>query len=947
MPTIKADMAPFEAPAFGGPWSIGGAIRWGKSGEPVAFATVRLFASSLSAPLGEGVTDGQGAFTIRFAFGAVEELDQRTHEVYLVVADAEGHILLDTHETPLQLMSKTWEVELTVPGDAADVGFLGAAARPTVQVGPMELDAEAVAEAKPEVVLDIARLLVGQEVDAAALKKIEALSPELLPARSAQRTLSTTPILMTIEALIALKGWPREVALEVDRILQMDQFGFFHSPYLTPNFSITYQTEGPAAPNPSTAAEQVFEPGAVPPQPIGTLLQDEHPTYVRRVGFWLERALAIYIQPPFSMRNPAAGGRIPVVINSAPFGGANPTTFYINNQLPPDIICAVAVHELFHMVQFKYAGNGPWKYSMMEGGAVVAEDAVADRMNRYLDEAGVNFNGVGVLANPALSLINAGYKASLFWRYVAEQQSPDIADPIIGAETYRALIEQCALGSWSTDDIRAAIRKLPYYADFYEFAFLDPARLDRTSSETIFGNYALACYLKELGANVPDRRFDFMEDEEDIRIDDILKPMIPSIQLQATLAPVKLAGTGTVKPVAAAAFVGQVNSFAHCFYEVAVEPAVTNVDVRFKGSAGLTSAIFQVALIDQDNRVRDIIRTDARDFAKRLTNLIADKRLRRIGLVVSGANSSGSFSLSVSPAPPAPDVMITRWHSAQKTEYEIDSRNWAWTWVSPDVWVDNDGNGVADSLVFFNYNNKLHIRLHNKGNAAAQGIQVQLWYQNAAAGLSPGGWIPVRNKAGVVQVLTGLTLPPGTSKDWVVRWSPTPAAGSTHFCIRVVVTAPGDPNTDNKRALSNFGVVRIRPLGRIDLPILRANPFPIPRPITLRVIPRLPSELRLSPRDLQRETVVLQPGESVHEALRVEHRRIVAPPGGVVPPPILRPDPLAMYPTDARALPPGIAGRPMITVVNEVEGALIGGFTFLVGFEGEPPPDEARDMPAR
>ena len=38
-----------------------------------------------------------------------------------------------------------------------------------------------------------------------------------------------------------------------------------------------------------------------------------------------------------------------------------------------------------------------------------------------------------------------------------------------------------------------------------------------------------------------------------------------------------------------------------------------------------------------------------------------------------------------------------------------------WTWVSPDIWVDNDDNGVADRVVWFDVDNKLDIRLAQQG----------------------------------------------------------------------------------------------------------------------------------------------------------------------------------------------------------------------------------------
>src|SRR5690606_22699186 len=118
----------------------------------------------------------------------------------------------------------------------------------------------------------------------------------------------------------------------------------------------------------------------------------------------------------------------------------------------------------------------------------------------------------------------------------------------------------------------------------------------------------------------------------------------------------------------------------------------------------------------------------------------------------------GNYSISVNPAPPSPDVMVTRWNTRRRKEYEIDSSQWSWTWVSPDVWVDNDGDGSADDVVHLNQDNRLCVQLHNKGNADASGVAVDFFYQDAAGTLSPTGWLPVEDPSGVVQALTGLSL---------------------------------------------------------------------------------------------------------------------------------------------------------------------------------------------
>jgi len=913
------------------PPAIAGVVH-SDAGLPLAGAMVAVYENSPTAsePISQTYTDDDGGFSI--------DLNDRhqARDLRIGVIAKDGQVLITPDGTSVHLNGASLGVDLTVPPDVLPERQ---PLHPTVRLGPLRADAQIVAEAEPQLALDTARLLIGEKVSAASRKRVAMLFPDVGLVEKRVEPLCYTSVLEALEALIARKRWGRDVALSCDAILG-NYDSSFAATYNCPNFSISYDT---TQVDPDTSAATVYDPGTNPPVAIGSLPAGGPPTYVKRVCFWLERALAAYTSPPFSMLNPAGGGRIPVVINTSPYGSASPSgTFYLNNALNADLMCAVAVHELFHMVQFMYGGpSGTWRQSVFEGGAVFAEDTAADRMNRYLDEAGTNFNGAGVMSNPNLSLDTASYKCSLFWRYISEQQSGDVSEPFIGVETYRRVLELCSAGSYSAANVKQAIRELPWYQDFYDFGYLDAARLDRTSSETTLGNYALACRLKDLGIDVPDRRFEFIEDEENIYIDEV----IPGAPLQSSLASVTLSGTSTISPSMSALWNGSVNKYAHRYYEVTIDPAVTNVQIDFTAGAGLTSRIFQIAQIDADGAVRDIHRTDAATYSKRITSERGGVKLSKLVLIVTGADSAGTFNLTAAPAAPAPDVMVTRWHSAMTTEYEIDSYGWAWTWVSPDIWVDNDNNGVADSEVVFNYDNKLHIRLHNKGNAAASGIGVQFWYQDASPGLSSATWLPVQNTGGTTQTLSGLTLGAGTSNDFTVDWSPVPSGTSNHFCIRAVVSVPGDPNTDNKRVLSNFGNVRVRFRKFMDLSLVRRNILDRIGPVSTRVIPRLSPDLQIEMRDLKRlDSLPLAPGDETIDTLRLshrdvgpvfEHRHEDLDVGEHVAHLSPAPDARGHYVADQRTLPPGIAGRPMVTIVHEMDGVALGGVTYLVTVDGE------------
>jgi hypothetical protein len=940
--TPKKRVAPLKSVSHA---DISGRVRWDDTLEVVDNVDVGLMVSDDSSNFTKKrkacccTSNNQGQFVLKS-----KDVKTVTGEGRSDIVVTKGDTIL--HRSPSMLTAEHNAgrgYDILLPAALRNVDTLKV---PMRHVGDIDISAVTLAELKPEDVLEVAQALVDPKAERRLRTKIGKISKDLLPVRQSKRWVCEVNVIRTLEAIVELKKWPREVGLELENILNMGWTGFATHTHDCPNFSISYQDSGTAAVPSSTAAEDVIDPGSNPPVVIGTLPAGGVPTYIKRICFWLERALAAYVNAPFSMKNPAASGKIPVVVNSAPYGSASATgTFYLNNNLADDLMCAVAVHELFHMVQYEYGGSGTWRQSVFEGGAVFAEDSAADLMNRYLDETRTNFNGTGVLANPNISLDTASYKASLFWKYVAEQHSSDITEPFVGVETYRKIIETLSAGSYSTSDLRSAIRDLPWYQDFYEFHYLDAAKLDRTNSETTFGNYVLACYLKDLGINKPDRRFDFMEDEENIHIDNVIGGTtdITSMPSVTVTNSVSLTASGVSS---SQTFIGNVNNLANRYYVVNVDTAVTNIEIVFSAGSGFNSHLFQIVQIDEDGNVRDIHRTDSSSYTKRIANAQGGKKLDRLLIVVSGCENSGSYNIDVDAVSPAPDVMITRWHSLMKKEYEIDSRNWAWTWVSPDIWVDNDGNGVADSEVYFNYNNKLNVRLHNKGNANASNIQVQLFYQSAAGGLSDAAWLPVRNKAGSIQTLTGLTLNSGTSNNWSVDWSPVPDGSSHHFCVRAIVTVPGDPNTDNKRVLSNFGNVKTK-FPFFDITLIRRNNLQIDWPIRLRLIPRLPNNYRISSYDFKRQELVhMKAGEISVDKVRIyrseksqihphfdEYLDRLNVAGVIDCCGKQGPDLQGEYSTPAESLPPGVAGRPMVTVVHEADGLALGGVTFLLSEE--------------
>ena len=586
-------------------------------------------------------------------------------------------------------------------------------------------------------------------------------------------------------------------------------------------FTISYATAGPGAVAPDTSAGGVIDPGSDPPVRLAALPAGGAPRYVRLVAFWLERALDAYTTPPLSMRDPsAARGKIPVTIGAYPGGGADRVRgIMLPSAWPDELIAECAVHESFHMVQYEYTRPGPlgpWFFSLLEGGADFAEGAVLPALRRHLYTACAG----GILAAPGQSLITARYNAALFWRYLAEQHAAGAGAGLPGAEAFRCVIEHAFAGTFSTTDIAAAVRALPPLPALGAFGYLDAGRRHLLTSETLLGNFALACYLH--GSSPPDRRFGFRESDAPIPLFRLLHGVRPR-----PLAAVTLAGRAMLAPASPPkVFEGAVEPFAHQFHEVSVDPFVDAVDVGFDAGLGLTSPIFQMVQVDETGAVRDIHRTDATTYRKRIASARRGRRLSRLALVVSAADCQGSFRLSVAPAAPGPDVMITRWNSAETTEYETGARRPDWT--SPDLWIEGAGARLPGREALAGAANALRVRLHNHGGTEASGIAVELAYQPvtrseangggepAAPALAPGvPWLPLRDGHGRVQSLSSLSLPAGTSRRWTMTWHPPPDLACRRILVRATVAATGDVNTDNKTALSVFECVTVPETARV------------------------------------------------------------------------------------------------------------------------------------
>ena len=681
------------------------------------------------------------------------------------------------------------------------------------------------------------------------------------------------------------------------------------------------------------------------------------PTYIQKVGLLAEYALSKYINPPFSYLDPRGGlTRLEFRILGLPSGVAG---YAVSSDFHMELATSnsdaqnlgTVPHELFHLVQYRYnAGAGPAngiRQSTMEGGARLLEESVNETPNRYVESArdpDLSTSGVprkGIFTFPEETLLDVGgssllrYAAGLLWKFFAEQHSTRTGaadEPAIGVDAYRTIIErmQPTASGFSIAAVRNGRGNLPWYGTFDQFGYYDAAATELDSHETTWGNFLVANYLHRLGAPMGagfDRRFDYLEDDDPVGSVGKLNTFGPTV-----------AATNAISLVQGGAATRNVMShkpYAAVYYEITPgTPAPRMLRVNFTASAGLTDPIIQIVRLGSGNALVDIHRSDRTTWSKTI-NMAG---LNKVVVIVGSRENGGSFSLEFDEVVAASDVMITRWNTAVGTEFEVDPRGWSWAWVSPDIMVDTDGDLLEDGSVKFGQNNKLKVRLRNRGNSAASNIQVDFWYQKATPHLTSAGWIPVKNSAMVTQQLTGLSLAAGAEQWFEVDWAPLDdGTHHPHWCVKALVTVSGDPNIDNKMAFRNFdNVVVAAPDAGFDA-LIRFDEWR--EGDRLQLIPRGPdtrlalTELDMPPRQPARDCEP-DTGPRLIHAVPLDMRFIRVSKGegslkewdghSTLDPEVTG----SYYPIDERTLPPGVSPSEIVTLAHVRNGNAVGGISY-------------------
>lgn len=943
---------------------ITGAVADPATGLPAGGLVVKAFDRDFfrQQPLGESVTDAQGHYQITFGrddfTGPLIRLEHRP-DIILRVYDPEGRLVHSTEKVIENAGRDTRiDIALGVKGtelqekEPQDEGITYIGGEPVNLVAAAQLTAE-----------DL------RGVYAYLRFRTERLPREELVVRA-------FPGMFRKRAPWDDCG---EGRLEVIRVLakergdfdigaDLDDFpgGTTVKTFYTANVQVRYTLDAGVhqvnATVPAADAPVTLTNGTV----IGTLranLADLHPdntevapTYVQRVGLVAEHSLGRYLA--WGFRDPRNGAaRMEYRILAQDPGVAGQTNAaWSHVEVGPansDIqnLHTVA-HEFFHQVQYRYNATTTRSgiYGILrEGGARLIEDCVNDQPNRWVDTASLIFSDPtgSMIDFPVGTSTPIRYAAGLFWKYVAEQHSvlSNPADePAIGIDSYRRVLEASATVlpgdpgvGYTAGALRNARGQMPWYGSFDQFGWYDAAFTQLASNETTWGNYLVANFLHGTANPVSDRRFEYMEDEEAVSWPGSPVAKLAALQAAVPAADNLVLAQGTVINRSGT---GQKRYSARYFRVTPGAPAPRMLRVNFTASAGMTDPLVQIVRIGAGGALVDLHRSDRPSYSK----TISMSGLTSVIVIVAARENPGDFTISFEEVASATDVMVTRWNSAVGREFEIDPRGWSWSWVSPDVMVDTNNDGLADTQVVFGVDNRLKVRIRNRGNAAASNIQVEFWYQKATPFLTAGGWIPVQNAAMVTQVITGETLAaagsPGSEK-WVgVDWAPVDdGTAHPHWCVRARITVPGDPNTDNKTVLSNFGNVVVdddpdflQLLRHPDLVYdTRLDILPRGTDWTLRVdrvfgdaVRDVRKEIEPHPCLCSRDAVLDAPTGVTFAQLRAEPAALKPWDGART----AMPQEGVAYPVPKEALPPGVDPASLVTLTHVVDGRAVGGMTY-------------------
>ncbi len=192
-------------------------------------------------------------------------------------------------------------------------------------------------------------------------------------------------------------------------------------------------------------------------------------------------------------------------------------------------------------------------------------------------------------------------------------------------------------------------------------------------------------------------------------------------------------------------------------------------------------------------------------------------------------------------------------------------------WLSPDIWVDNDGDGVPDRIIPGTVN-RLFAAVHNIGSSPATNVTVEFYSDFVTAGFD-------FTTASLIGTATIPSISAVSTEIVEIPWNvplpnPQPGEGGP-FCVGVKVLCSADPLTspnsvpyDNNIALRNFFPIKARPGQTVNFDFKVHNNQPTAGNVELDLNLNVPSGWNVSFDDPG--PFSLSSGASLFDILKIE-----------------------------------------------------------------------------
>jgi hypothetical protein len=328
---------------------------------------------------------------------------------------------------------------------------------------------------------------------------------------------------------------------------------------------------------------------------------------------------------------------------------------------------------------------------------------------------------------------------------------------------------------------------------FSDFVY-STTKMDLYTDETFYGNLILATAGKVVSTLANDNRYTFLTPSS-------AKPTYTQHTLSTSTNPLKITGKLAVP-------------YAINYQLVTLDQSVNFLKLDLNVT-GAKSWLLQLVLLDSNDKLVDIIKSDKTQFSRGIG--LRGGKIRKLLLCEAATDTAATYNLTLTSSGPACDLLITKWNRADAQEATINPLS-GWTWDTPDIYLTSEDNSTPIDVINIqkNVNSIIHFEVHNHGNLAADNTTISFYYL-AGNPLPDKGWIPLQ----IVDKPTGEnkvvlpTIPTNSKVQGTLKWF-CPFRDQLVFekaqtvSFLAEINSIADTSPDNNRAIKNHAVTNAK-----------------------------------------------------------------------------------------------------------------------------------------